>query len=790
MVPSGPPAPAGGAQSVANSLLRSNSGLMAGGQSNSIPSPQPFSSLASPQTQLNNANMPNVSSFINQSVGNIMNLQQLQQFRSPEADPHAFATSMSRLVTEPSRPQQNFLHQHSIPQQQQQQQQLRGGLGNVGVLGPGGNQNGLTQQQLQSLQGLGLVKMSPQQLQAMRSLGPLKMEHQHSDPLMLLRQQQLLQMARQSPNAAVQLNLLQQHQRFLQQQQQHQQQHQHLIKGLPLRNQLQQQQQQLQQNLALRSQMKPNNYEPGTCARRLTQYMYHQQHRPQDNSIEFWKKFVSEYFSPNAKKTWCVSLYGGRQMTGVFPQDVWHCEICNLRPGRSFATTADFLPRLYQITFANGTLEELLYVNLPHESHTALGQIVLDYPKAIEESVFEQLRVVHEGHLRIVFNPDLKISSWEFCARRHEVLIPRRSIVPQLSQLGVVVQKYQNATQSTPSGLSYQDLQNSCSSFVASARQLAKALEVPQLNELGYTKGFIRWLQIAEVVTSMKDLIDYSTETETGPMDSLIKFPRRISSSAGLPQQQAEQSEQQHQTMPQNSNFNDQSSVQATIMQLPSCTNGIGNMDNSINGRPLNSQSATATAGLLLHQNSVNSRQENQLGSGNRNTFQMPSTSSSSPLPPSQPNPSAPFSPPTPTTSNYNTIPTSQNTTTHLNAINPPANTSAMQQQQAPQPQEDANDAQGSIDQFIQDLMMLSPVNGVSSLGNDEVKGTNGGGMTRNSAGGGSIGYGSGGMSNSAMNQQQQQQQPLEMGSRLTGGGLGSVNSLSNLHYDWKPPSP
>lgn len=43
----------------------------------------------------------------------------------------------------------------------------------------------------------------------------------------------------------------------------------------------------------------------------------------QDNNIDFWRKYVSEYFGPHAKKRWCVSLYGyGRQTTGVFPQVV------------------------------------------------------------------------------------------------------------------------------------------------------------------------------------------------------------------------------------------------------------------------------------------------------------------------------------------------------------------------------------------------------------------------------------------------------------------------------------
>ncbi|XP_022849898.1 transcriptional corepressor SEUSS-like [Olea europaea var. sylvestris] len=150
-------------------------------------------------------------------------------------------------------------------------------------------------------------------------------------------------------------------------------------------------------------------------------------HKARDNNIEFWRKFVAEYFAPNAKKRWCVSMYGsGRQAAGVFPQDVWHCEICNRKPGRGFEATVEVLPRLFKIKYESGILEELLYVDMPREYQNLSGQIVLDYSKAIQESVFEQLRVVRDGQLRIVFSPDLKICSWEFCARRHEELIPRR----------------------------------------------------------------------------------------------------------------------------------------------------------------------------------------------------------------------------------------------------------------------------------------------------------------------------------------------------------------------------
>lgn len=57
-----------------------------------------------------------------------------------------------------------------------------------------------------------------------------------------------------------------------------------------------------------------------------------------------------------------------------------------------------------------------------------------------------------------------------------------------------------HAVTATPN-LSIPELQNK---FVASARQLAKALEVPLVNDLGYTKRYVRCLQISKVVNSMK----------------------------------------------------------------------------------------------------------------------------------------------------------------------------------------------------------------------------------------------------------------------------------------------
>ncbi|KAL6962313.1 hypothetical protein U1Q18_037272, partial [Sarracenia purpurea var. burkii] len=338
-------------------------------------------------------------------------LSDQQQFQ--QLDPQNFQHNQQSI-------QQFSASQNNQQQQQEQQyQSIRGGLGSVGPvkLEPQLTNDQHTQpsQQLHSLRNLGSVKLEPQQIQSMRSLAPIKMEPQNSDQSLFLHQQQQQQQQqqqflhmRQSPQAAAaQINLLHQ-QRLLQLQQQHQQQQQQLaLKALPLQRSSSQQLFQ-PQNLPLRSPVKPV-YEPGMCARRLTRYMYEQQHRPEDNSIEFWRKFVNEFFAPNAKKKWCVSMYGnGRQATGVFPQDVWHCEICNRKPGRGFEATVEVLPRLFKIKYESGTLEELLYVDMPREYQNSCGQIVLDYAKAIQESVFDQLRVVRDGQLRMVFSPDLK----------------------------------------------------------------------------------------------------------------------------------------------------------------------------------------------------------------------------------------------------------------------------------------------------------------------------------------------------------------------------------------------
>ncbi|GER36714.1 SEU1 protein [Striga asiatica] len=417
--------------------------------------------------------------------------------------------------------------------------------------------------------------------------------------------QQLLQrqdsMALQNPNPNPQLQALIQQQRLRQQQQQREQ----LLQSMPPMQRvqlLQQQQQQLRQQL-LQQGMQPGSgikrpYDGGVCSRRLMQYLYHQRQRPADNSIAYWRKFVAEYYSPRAKKRWCLSLYEnvGHHSLGVFPQaamDACQCDICGSKSGRE--ATFEVLPRLDEIKFGSGIIDELLFLDLPRECRFPSGMMMLEYAKAVSESVYEQLRVVREGQLRIIFTPDLKILSWEFCARRHEELLPRRLVAPQVNQLLLVAQKYQSTiSERGPNGISQPDLQANSAMVVTAGRQLARSLELQSLNDLGFSKRYVRCLQISEVVNSMKDLMEFCTSRKIGPIEGLKNFPRHPSTNTlALSNYQNLLTRQNSANSTQNnSNFNN--------ININNSNNNNDNSNSTLKQEatsPYNSQTNTATPG-------------------------------------------------------------------------------------------------------------------------------------------------------------------------------------------------
>lgn len=67
------------------------------------------------------------------------------------------------------------------------------------------------------------------------------------------------------------------------------------------------------------------------------------------------------------------------------------------------------LPALSTVGYETGILQELLYVDIPSEHQTVSGEIALHYDKATAELVYQNLRVVHDGHLCVVFTPNLKV---------------------------------------------------------------------------------------------------------------------------------------------------------------------------------------------------------------------------------------------------------------------------------------------------------------------------------------------------------------------------------------------
>ncbi|KAJ6733717.1 LIM DOMAIN-BINDING PROTEIN [Salix koriyanagi] len=737
MIPSRPQTPIGRSQSVSPVLLTSNSAILGS---------QGDGSMLPGQYNMNLVgNSSSASSLISQGFGKGVSTSGLSGLESTitsmVANDVGFSSSFdgsnmvssassgkvqSKQISNPSdnhQPQVQQFESHMIKHGQKQFQSIRGGFG---VMGPVKlepqviNEQIAPQRRLQSMQSLGSVKVEPQQNQIGRGIG---LENQLSVQSVLQQQQQFFQMSRQSPQAAVaQMNYLQQ-QQILQLQQQQQ-----LLRAFP--HQQPQIQQFQQQNLPVRS-VGRSPYEPGTGARRLTQYIYQQRHRPQDNNIEFWRKFVAEYFASNARKRLCVSLYGNsRQTNGVFPQDLWHCGICNRKPGRGFETTVEVLPRLFKIKYDSGTLEELLYVDMPHEYQNASGQIVLDYAKAIQESVFEHLRVVRNGQLRIIFSPDLKICSWEFCACRHEELIPRRLIIPQVSQLGAVAQKYQASVQNASSSSSSPDLESNCNMFLASACQLAKALEIPLVNDIGYTKRYVRCLQISEVVNCMKDLIDYTTQdTRKGPIETLAQFPHKTRPFSGVHDSDQQPPEKKQCQITGHASNDDHHTVRASIMH-PSTSSGGASANNSLGTS--STTSSVITAGGLLHKNSMNSRIENQMtnpGSPYTGTsVQIPSAGSSTTFPPAQPNPSSPFSCLTPSSSGnpsqsfHNTLAASTSIN-HISSANSPVQTPMQQSSQSNEV--DPNEFQSSVEKIMQEMMISSQFSGAGGMVRADYEGNN-----------------------------------------------------------------
>ncbi|KAG2244714.1 hypothetical protein Bca52824_093446 [Brassica carinata] len=422
---------------------------------------------------------------------------------------------------------------------------------------------------------------------------------------------------------------------------------QQILQSMSPSERLQLQQQQLLRQQQGTQQIIPPNvrpYEAGVCARKLMMYLYHLQQRPAENCITSWKKFVAEYFSPRAKQRLCLSQYesAGQHALGVFPQaapDMWQCDLCGTKSGKGFEATFDVLARLNEIKFASGIIDELLYLDLPRENRFSNGLMLLEYRKAVQETVHEQFRVVREGHLRIIFSQDLKMLSWEFCARRHEELLLRRLIAPQVNQLLQVAQKCQSMISASGSErVSQQNLKSNSNMVLGAGRRLAKFMELQSLNDLGYPKRYIRTLQISEVVKSMKDVMNFTGDHKIGAIEGLKRLLEQTAT-VKLQRQKMQEMEQLGNGVALNGSSQVQMALTSGTMNGLTGDNNNNNSNNQTVGRGAMNGSAQAAAALtnyqsmLTRQNAMNNPNSNtckQEGFSSQNSTSNQSPSSSS----------------------------------------------------------------------------------------------------------------------------------------------------------------
>uniref|UniRef100_M4DBN7 Uncharacterized protein n=2 Tax=Brassica campestris TaxID=3711 RepID=M4DBN7_BRACM len=192
------------------------------------------------------------------------------------------------------------------------------------------------------------------------------------------------------------------------------------------------------------------------------------------------------------------------------------------------------------------------------------------------------------GHHALgMFPQAAPILSWEFCARRHEELLLRRLIAPQVNQLLQVAQKCQTTI--------------SESGVLGAGRQLAKLMELQSLNDLGYPKRYIRTLQISEVVKSMKDLMNFTGDHKLGPIEGLKRLLEQTAT-AKLQIQRMQEMEQLGNSGAMNGSSQAQMALTSGTMNGLTGNNNNNSSNNQTVGRvPSRNNSFTAASNNNLH---------------------------------------------------------------------------------------------------------------------------------------------------------------------------------------------
>lgn len=70
--------------------------------------------------------------------------------------------------------------------------------------------------------------------------------------------------------------------------------------------------------------------------------------------------------------------------------------------------TSEVLPRVLKVQVESGMLDTFPYVDSPQVFEVPHG-LALEYGKTVQWSVYQTCHVVHNGRLRVVFRPDMKV---------------------------------------------------------------------------------------------------------------------------------------------------------------------------------------------------------------------------------------------------------------------------------------------------------------------------------------------------------------------------------------------
>lgn len=254
-----------------------------------------------------------------------------------------------------------------------------------------------------------------------------------------------------------------------------------------------------------------------SCTARLMQFVHYQNKRP-NNSVEFWTAFVREYFALGAYMR--IVLKGSSRSGHRNDQE---------HELRVLEAPFEVLPRLFHIKYDSGLKEELLYLSDPQERETRTGNWILSSHLAVEESVFETLRIKRYGRLCVLLNPHMKIMSYEFNMLGHDFSIPQPVI---LNQLGAMMQELQHRqqamSQATPSKLQKpHEVLDLALNAIANMGHGLEA-EAARLVEHGYVRRYMRSMQIADMVNNMHDLMQMS-QHQPSPMLALQQFHMAVS---------------------------------------------------------------------------------------------------------------------------------------------------------------------------------------------------------------------------------------------------------------------